>query len=57
MSADRARSSVRFSLGKQTTDADIEFALERVPEVVERLRELSPVWKRAVSTQHSAFSD
>jgi cysteine desulfurase len=57
MSADRARSSVRFSLGKQTTDADIDFALERVPEVVERLRELSPVWKRAVSTQHSAFSD
>ena len=53
MSADRARSSVRFSLGKQTTEADIDFALERVPEVVARLRELSPVWKKreAVGTK------
>jgi cysteine desulfurase len=40
--ADRGRSSVRFSLGKQTTDEDIDFALALVPETVSRLRELSP---------------
>lgn len=46
LSADRARASIRFSLGKQTTADDIEFAIGLVPEVVARLRELSPVWKK-----------
>jgi len=44
-SADRARGSIRFSLGKQNTAEDVEFALQLVPEVVGRLRELSPVYK------------
>jgi len=48
LSADRARASIRFSLGKQNTAEDVEFAIELVPEAVARLRELSPVWKRAV---------
>ena len=48
---DQARASIRFSLGKQTTDADIDFALAIVPETVARLRELSPKYrKQAVST-------
>jgi cysteine desulfurase len=48
--ADRARASIRFSLGKQNTDDEIEFALALVPETVARLRELSPVYnKQAVS--------
>ncbi len=42
----RARSSIRFSLGKQTTAEDIDFALALVPETVARLRELSPSYKR-----------
>ncbi len=44
--ADRARSSIRFSLGKQNTDEDIDFALALVPEAVARLRELSPRYKK-----------
>ena len=48
LSADQARASIRFSLGKQNTAEDIEFALELVPEVVGRLRELSPVYRKAV---------
>jgi cysteine desulfurase len=48
LSPDRARASLRFSLGKLNTAEDIEFALELVPEVVGRLRELSPVYKKAV---------
>ena len=46
---DRARASIRFSLGKQTTDAEIDFALALVPETVARLRAISPVYKRPVS--------
>ena len=56
LSADRARASIRFSLGKQNTGEDVEFALSLVPEVVSRLRELSPLWKKAVSHQPSALS-
>jgi cysteine desulfurase len=44
--ADRARASIRFSLGKQNTDEDIDFALALVPEAVARLRELSPAYKK-----------
>jgi cysteine desulfurase len=56
LSADRARASIRFSLGKQNTADDVEFALGLVPEVVARLREISPVWRKAVSSQPSALS-
>lgn len=44
--ADRARASIRFSLGKQTTAEDIEIALALVPETVARLRELSPRYRK-----------
>jgi cysteine desulfurase len=51
LSPDRARASLRFSLGKQNTSDDIDFALQLIPEVVTRLRDLSPVYKKAVSSQ------
>jgi cysteine desulfurase len=44
---DRARASLRFSLGKQNTPEDVEFALSLVPQTVARLRELSPVYNKA----------
>ena len=48
---DQARGSIRFSLGKQTTEADIAFALSLIPSTVSRLRDLSPTYdKRAVTT-------
>ena len=34
--------SVRFSLSRYTTDADIDYVLEKLPPVIRRLRELSP---------------
>jgi cysteine desulfurase len=43
---DRARASLRFSLGKQTTAEEIDFVLALVPETVARLRELSPVYSK-----------
>lgn len=48
MEPDRARSSIRFSLGKQTTESEVDFALALVPGTVARLRELSPAYKPAM---------
>jgi cysteine desulfurase len=52
MTPERARGSLRFSLGKQNTDEDVEFALNLIPQTVARLRELSPIYnkKEAVSS-------
>jgi cysteine desulfurase len=41
---ERARGSIRFSLGQQNTMEEVEFAAELVRECVARLRELSPAW-------------
>jgi len=43
---DRARASIRFSLGKQNTPEEVDFALDLVPQTVSRLRELSPVYNK-----------
>ena len=48
LSAKRGRASVRFSLTKDTTAGDVDFALELVPAAVARLRELSPVYRKPV---------
>jgi cysteine desulfurase len=42
----RSRASLRFSLTRQNTEADIDTALELVPTAVARLRELSPVYRK-----------
>jgi cysteine desulfurase len=42
ISDELARASVRFGLGRWTTDADIDYAAEKVQRVVGRLREMSP---------------
>lgn len=48
-SADQARSSIRFSLGRYTTAEDISTALEIIPAVAERLRSVSPHYKAVAS--------
>jgi cysteine desulfurase len=42
LSPDEARSSLRFSLGRATTAAEIDRAISVIPATVERLRALSP---------------
>jgi cysteine desulfurase len=44
--ADEARASLRFSLGRHTTDAEVDFALKAIPAAVEQLRELSPTYRK-----------
>jgi cysteine desulfurase len=48
----RARSSIRFSLGKHNTAADVDFALEIVPLVVARLRETAPKRRSQAAAAH-----
>lgn len=43
----QARSCVRFSLGRMNATEDIDFALEVLPAVVERLRAVSPHYRSA----------
>jgi cysteine desulfurase len=47
--APEARSSVRFSLGRHTTEEEIQKTLEIVPAAVRQLRELSPTYRREVA--------
>ena len=51
LSPERARASVRISLGKQNTADDVDIALQLIPAVVTRLRDLSPVYKKAASSK------
>jgi cysteine desulfurase len=46
LSAERAKSTLRFSLGKQTTVEQVDALLEAVPAVVGHLRSLSPAATR-----------
>jgi cysteine desulfurase len=39
-----AHSSIRFSIGRFTTEQDIDDAIAKVRHAVEKLRELSPLW-------------
>ncbi len=39
-----AHSSIRFSLGRFTTEAEVDFAIRELASQVGRLRELSPLW-------------
>lgn len=41
-----AQGSIRFSLGKDNTSEDIDYLLEVLPEIVDRLRKMSPLSKK-----------
>jgi len=44
LSDELAHSSIRFSIGRFTTEEDIDRAIELVRSKVEKLRDLSPLW-------------
>ena len=54
MAPERARASIRFSLGKQNSSEDVDFALGLIPATVARLRELSPVYNKPSAVSHSS---
>ena len=45
MSDELAHSSIRFSIGRFTTEEDVDYVISHVREAVEKLRELSPLWE------------
>ena len=44
-----AHGSLRLSLSEENTDEDVDVMLEKIPEVVEYLRNMSPLWRDKVS--------
>lgn len=43
-----AHGSLRFTLGRQNTEADIDYVLEQLPKIVERLRMMSPLYDQVI---------
>ncbi len=41
-----AHGSLRLSLSEYNTEEEVDYILEKLPPIVERLRSMSPVWKR-----------
>lgn len=44
MNDEMAHSSIRFAIGRFTTEEEIDFAIDKVRTAVIKLRELSPLW-------------
>lgn len=40
-----AHSSLRLSLGQETTEKDVNYVLEKLPQIVKKLRAMSPLYK------------
>ena len=43
-----AHGSIRFSLSRYTTEEEIDVVIDKLPPVIERLRDMSPFWKDAM---------
>ena len=48
---DEAKATLRFSLGRLNTPEDVDYALEVIPQAVERLRSVSPTRPAAISAR------
>lgn len=46
-----AHGSLRLSLGAGTTEEEVEYALEVIPRIVKRRREMSPFWEDFIKNQ------
>jgi cysteine desulfurase len=44
-----AHGSIRFSLSTYTTQEEIDFIIEKMPPIIDRLRSMSPYWQEAVT--------
>ena len=42
---EKAHGSLRLSISHETTDDDIDYIIETVPKIVEKLRNMSPLWE------------
>jgi len=49
-----AHGSIRFSLSSYNTEEEVDYILEVMPPIIEKLREISPFWKGAAARSCSA---
>jgi len=45
---EKAHGSIRLSISHETTDEDIDYIIETLPPIVEKLRNMSPLWEEVV---------
>jgi cysteine desulfurase len=50
LSQEQAKSSLRFSLGRHTTESEIDIALDVIPAAVAQLRALSPTYRKQTAS-------
>ncbi|NBJ14945.1 MAG: cysteine desulfurase NifS [Dehalobacter sp. 4CP] len=48
LSHEVAHGSLRLSLGRQNTDEEVDYVLQELPKIVQRLREMSPLYHKAI---------
>jgi cysteine desulfurase NifS len=48
-----AHGSLRLSLGSGTTEEDVDYALEIIPRIVNRRREMSPFWEDFIKSENA----
>ena len=49
-----AHGSIRFSLSPYNTEAEMDFIIDKLPPIIERLRAMSPFWQEAVAAESNA---
>ncbi len=45
-----AHGSIRFSLSRYNTEEEIDLVIDKMPPIIERLRNMSPFWKEAMKS-------